>query len=418
MNQIIFEVEISSNGPKGYETATMLAMPCTLAEYHNALQKARIKDGQKCKNELTQICYPGITPGMIGHDVDLLELDLLAIRLASLGEDDRMGLDGLLRAEQAHRNGPIPLSRLINLTFNTDICLLAPHVSSDAELGALLYESGGFSRELTAVLDDVGRGTDLQDLLLTVFGQRHRLTEGGAFTRQGYVEPGKDFKEVYQTGEIAAYFTQAGGPVVLEVTNGTVQEHCSGQDPPVTLTLPAVPGAISDMMQKMGVVSVAECAFRCADCLIPSLRDVINDTIDDEGGIEQVNEFARRLEQQQRVWDEADTVKYKALLAASGHPSLQDAMELMGVLEDYEFRPEVAEPWDYAELVLREKYPDLPEELFQTGQSAQIGQKMLDEGNALITDYGLIRRKDGGQLPVFERNVQGQEMTGPQLGGM
>ena len=43
---------------------------------------------------------------------------------------------------------------------------------------------------------------------------------------------------------------------------------------------------------------------------------------------------------------------------------------------------------------------------------------MLDEGNALITDYGLIRRKDGGQLPVFEREVQDQEMTGPQLGGM
>lgn len=232
------------------------------------------------------------------------------------------------------------------------------------------------------------------------------------------MEPGKDFKEVYQTGEITAYFTQAGGPVVLEVTNGVFQEHCSGQGPPVTLTLPAVPGAISDMLQKMGVVSVAECAFRCIDCLIPSLRDAINDAIDEEGGIEQVNEFARRLEQQQRVWDEADTVKYKALLAASGHPSLQDAMELMDVLDDYEFRPEVAEPWDYAELVLREKYPDLPEELFQTGQATRIGQQMLDEGNAVITDYGLIRRKDGGQLPVFDRGVQGHEMTGPQLGGM
>lgn len=93
-------------------------------------------------------------------------------------------------------------------------------------------------------------------------------------------------------------------------------------------------------------------------------------------------------------------------------------MALMDVLENYEFRPEVAEPWDYAELVLREKYPDLPEELFQTGQPAQIGQQMLDQGGAAITDYGLIRRKDGGQLPVFEREVQDQELTGPQLGGM
>ena len=418
MNQIIFEVEISSNGPKGYETATMLAMPCTLAEYHDALQKARIKDGQKCKNELTQICYPGITPGMIGHDVDLLELDLLAIRLASLGEDDRMGLDGLLQIERKNRGIPIPLSRLINLTYNADICTLAPNISTPQQLGALLYESASLSGEAMALLDTTEPDSQFRNALLKVFGQKHQEDFIGVFTSRGYVEPGKDFKEVYQTGEIAAYFTQAGGPVVLEVTNGTVQEHCSGQDPSVTLTLPAVPGAISDMLQKMGVVSVAECAFRCTDCLIPSLRDVINDTIDDEGGIVQVDEFARRLEQQQRVWDEADTVKHKALLAASGHPSLQDTMDLMDVLGDYEFRPEVAEPWDYAELVLREKYPDLPEELFQTGQSARIGQQMLDEGNALITDYGLIRRKDGGQLPVFEREAQDHELTGPQLGGM
>ena len=64
-------------------------------------------------------------------------------------------------------------------------------------------------------------------------------------------------------------------------------------------------------------------------------------------------------------------------------------------LDQYELRPDVAQPWSYAELVLRVKYPDLPEALFQTGQSAEIGRELLEDRNGVITGYGLIRRLDG-----------------------
>ena len=89
---------------------------------------------------------------------------------------------------------------------------------------------------------------------------------------------------------------------------------------------------------------------------------------------------------------------------------MQEAIQLMHGLDQYELRPEIAEPWDYTEVILREKYPDLPEELFQTPQAARIGQKWLEKGDAAITDYGLLRRKDGGLLPHFqpeqERQIQ------------
>ena len=48
------------------------------------------------------------------------------------------------------------------------------------------------------------------------------------------------------------------------------------------------------------------------------------------------------------------------------HPSLQDATRLMGEIDQYELRPEVAQTWGYAEMMFREKYSALPEELFQT----------------------------------------------------
>ena len=416
MDKKIFKVKISNGTPKSYETATTLELPATWAEFHDALEKARIKDARDCHNELTRIEYPGIQRGMIGDNVNLYELNLLAQRLTMLSKDDRMGLDGLLQIEGGQHIGPIPLPRLINLTYNADICLLAPQVSNNQELGALLYESEMLPLEAMILLDTTEEGSAYRKDLLEVFGKQHQEDHGGVFTRRGYVEPGGDFKEVYRRGEIMPYFNRTGAPVELEVTRSNAQESDSDQESRVILPLPAIQGAIPDVLKRAGAASLDECSFRCVECLVPSLRDPVDDTLKDVDGLEQVNEFAQSLAQKKRVWDAADRIKYKALLEAAGHPDLQDATELMHDLDQYELRPEIAEPWDYAEAVLREKYPDLPEELFQTPQAARIGQRMLEEDHAAITDYGLLRRKDGGQLPVFQRETQ--TMDGPQMGGM
>ena len=412
----VFEVEISNGSPKGYETATTLEMPATWAEFHDALEKARIKDARDCCNELTRIWYAGITGDMIGEDVNLYELNLLAQRLAALSEDDWMGLNGLLQIEAAQRDGPIPLPRLINLTFNADICLLAPRVSNYRELGALLYESEMLPQEAMTLLDTTEEDSAFRKDLLEVFGKQYQEAHGGIFTRRGYVEPGNDFKEVYNRKEIMPYFNRTGAPVVLEVRKGFFNDPAYDNDLTATLDLPAVDDAIWNAVETVDAASMKECAFHCVDCRIPSLRGSINDAIEDEGGIEQVNVFAQMLSQRQRVWDTASFTKYKALLDASGNPNLEQAIELAKELDQYELRPEIAEPWDYTEVILREKYPDLPEDLFQTPQAAWIGQKWLEQGDAAITDYGLIRRKDGGPLPCF-RQEQAQQ-TQFQRGGM
>lgn len=321
-----------------------------------------------------------------------------------------MGLDGLLQIEGRQHIGPIPLPRLINLTYNTDICTLAPHVFTVQELGTLLYESEVLPKEAIALLDTMESGSAFQNALLKAFGQKHQEDFDGVFTSRGYVEPGNDFKEVYRRGGIMAYFDRFGAPIELEVTRSGVRESDSGQETPVILSLPAIQGAISDVLKRVDAASLDECSFRCVECLIPSLRDTVDDALSDVDGFDQVNEFAQSLAQKKRVWNEADRIKYKALLEASGHPDLQEAIQLMHNLDQYELRPEIAEPWDYTEVILREKYPDLPEELFQTPQAARIGQKWLEQGDAAITDYGLIRRKDGGLLPHFqpeqERQIQ------------
>ena len=413
MDKKVFEVEISSGSPESYKTSAVLTMPCTQAEFRDALQKARIQDIRTCSNELTRVTYPGITSDMVGQNVDLLELNLLAIRLTMLGEDDRMGLDCLLQVERGNRGSPIPLSRLINLTFNADICLLAPQVSNTQELGALLYEGEMLSDEAMALLDTTEEGGDFRKRLLEVLGEHHQKEHDGVFTSWGYAEPGVDFKEVYQKGEMFC-FARSSAPVVLEVRKGFFDDPSYDNDETAILNLPAEDTDIWRAVDKVDAVSVDECAFRCIDCEIPSLREAVDDAIDQEGGIGMVNEFAENMAQKKRVWREEDWIKYKALLSVAGHPHLQDAIQLMHGLDAYELRPDVAATWDYAELVLREKYPDLPEELFQTGQAARVGQRMLEENHASITDYGLLRRKDSGQLPVFRK----EQKEAPAWGGM
>ena len=344
---------------------------------------------------------------MIGQDVDLLELNLLALRLTMLSDEDCMGLDGLLRMERERHTGPIPLSRLINLTFNADICLLAPQVTDTQELGALLFEGEMLTDEAMALLDTTEPNSKYREKLLAVFGEQHMESHGGVFTARGYVEPGGDFKEVYRKGEMFP-FLLAGGAVTLEIS------YDGGQ--PVTLKLPALEADIQKALGAVGAVSPEECAFRCVDCEIPALREAVDASIHEEGGIRQTNEFARLIAQKERVWHEADFIKYKALLAASGSTNLQDAMQLTHGLDQYELIQNVAQTWDYAALVLREKYPDLPEELFQTPQAAQVGRNYLAGGDVAITDYGLIRSRDGSQLPVFEQSPEQSEQ--PQMGGM
>ena len=152
---------------------------------------------------------------------------------------------------------------------------------------------------------------------------------------------------------------------------------------------------IGQAIDKVGANSEKECGFQCVECLIPSLREMINDAIADAGGLAPAEKMATLLKQKQRIWNEDAIIKYKAILEASGCSGLQDAIRLMEDLDQYELRPDVAQPWGYAELVLREKYPDLPEALFQTGQSAEIGRELLEDRNGVITEYGLIRRLDG-----------------------
>ena len=399
----VFLVEIGNGGPKSYETSVTLEMPATWAEFHDAAQKARIEEPRHCRNELLQSRSKEIPAALIGCDVNLYELNLLARRLTMLTEDQAFGFEGLLKMEQKKHSGAIPLPRLINLTFNTDQCCVASCVHNSRELGALLLDGEMLSDEAAALLETTEPDSDFRNSLLALFGEKHMEDEGGVITSRGYVEMSGEIEEIYGIPCEVPYFERSGAPVVLHVSKGFFNDPAYDNDLGATLDLPAIVGAVDRAVDAVDAASIDECGFRCVDCLIPAAREWINDAIDDEGGIDLANAFARKLWEMGRRVPLPDQIKYKALLEASGCSGLQDAMKLAEELDLYEFRPEIAESWDYAEAALRERYPDLPPILFQTSQAANAGSEMLERDHAALTSYGLIRRKDGEPLPVFEQ---------------
>ncbi|WP_417341667.1 hypothetical protein [Evtepia gabavorous] len=279
-----FEVEISNGGPRGYETAITLKLPATWAEFHDALQKARIPDGRNCGIELTRSWWAGLSSELIGGAQNLYELNLFAMRLTMLTSVELLSMDGLLKMEQARGTKSIPIPRLINLTFNAD-CHILPDVFNDESLGAFLYENEMLTKEAMCLLDTTEPGSGYHGRLLEVFGEEHRQTIGGVFTSCGYMESnGESFEEVYRPGQMA-YFDRSGSPVVLEVTMGRFDDPAYDSDKSIFLNLPAVGNAIGQAIDKVGANSEKECGFQCVECLIPSLREMINDAIADAGGL-------------------------------------------------------------------------------------------------------------------------------------
>lgn len=400
-----FRVEVSNGKQNEYATAVMLDLPVSWAEFHDAMERARVEDARDCRIEIWKTRSLELRTALDRYPHNLYELNLLAQRLTMLQPEQKMPFAGLVTMEVQKKKDAVPLNRLINLTFNTENCCVASHVKNDKDLGRLFYDSEMFSEEAMALLDTMEHGSRHMDELLAVLSRQHREDNGGVFVAGGYVEnSGGDIQEVYVPGRMA-YFTRSGAPVVLEVCKGFFNDPACDNEWTVTLDLPAGEIAMQRAAETVGAASLEECAYRCVDCLVPSAREMIDNAED----WQQANRFAQKLYALER---RTTPLLYKALLEATECADLADAISLMDTLEDYELLPEAATPGDVTRLSLQAKYPDLPDTLLWGVHAETLGSELLSNGTAKLTGYGLLRRRDGGPLPELGL---GQQYTGPTM---
>jgi hypothetical protein len=397
-----------------------LELPFTQDEYHDALQKARATDlHTPVTIELTYTQRASLRPytmgmgdGTFSDTRDLLELNLLARRLDEMDEDALDGFEAMMLLEERKSGPPIPVARLINMTYEAAGCIQAGNIRTNADLGKLLYENDMLPEEVvdqTLALTPTGSfGEEVPVEWLSLLGRQHMESSNGVIAAKGYFECPTDISEVYKRGEMS-YFDRLAGTVVLDISSGSFGKKDTAEGKVAKLCLPAHLAKIDGVLEKIGAASLDECRWRCADCVIPAARP----WIDQAESIGQIEEFADFLHD----WERRELPKrYKALLQAAKCSDLDTALRLGADLDAYEFAADQATPAHYGKAALYEIYGDeAGDALYPYMDCFKYGKDLMAAENAEITDYGIIRHKDFEPVQAPEPDESEAEDLGMEM---
>ena len=280
--------------------------------------------------------------------------------------------EGLVCMDIRKGGETIPIGSLIDYAYSGECCHVVEDIVTDEELGRFLVENG-FIPETDAIPD-----ATLELLDYAQIGKNHREAEGSTFTGFGYVERHSEPRQVYKTLDLTP--KKPAYTILAETYDGNRVEF------PYPANAP------------MGTEPV-----RCVDCAAPSLIGL-------SGGMETVDLLARRL----AGLEPKVMTAYKALLETAGCEDLQSAETLIDSLDEYIFSPQYSSPIEVAKGELSVVLCDEDAAtLIPHLNLYQYGQALIERCGGMLTNYGLIERKDGQpvQSPEQQPRQGGMEMS-------
>jgi hypothetical protein len=385
----IMGLEIRRPGSFGNNTFATVVLPATPYELADALDRARVTDDRVIYSLEILGCELDYLPQFISPSTNLYELNYLAQRLAMLNEWELDCFTGMVMMDTVRTEyAPIPVERLINMTYSMADCNIAYEAHDDMSLGKF-YADNDFVPALENLPENILSWLDYGKI-----GKELREGEGGVFTPNGYVVQNGEIAKAYQSGDAIP----TGKPdytVLLRVTKGYFNDPEYDNGLSAILKLPADDETLYRAVEKVEAASPKECAFTAVDCVIPRLTEKITDDMEDTNGgsYDIVNELAGQLRHLDR---EGSIPTYKAMLeAAPDDISLEDALDLGYQSEGFALMREAATPADYAKAELAKYTIPMKEELFADAILYHYGEKLMEHNNATATDYGVLISRDG-----------------------
>ena len=385
MNKV-FTVSLCNPDKDTYVTLELPADPYTVLD---AWERLRLAPDTRVEWEMEDYGeFPVLFPGLQSGE-GFPALNALAERLVSLSEQQRTAFEGLVRLE-SRRSGVIPLHMFAALAEQAEHCQVVPEATDDASLGRI-YAANGSIPEVKDVPDRVFELLDFQ-----LLGRRVRQSEGGIFTRQGYVVPDGNWKpaegqEPRSAPEAPTSFFR------LELQLGEERAE---------LTLPAGQELV-EVRDQMDAVGISNCTVTAFHSRVPQLPAAWATPEQ----LDTLNCLAIRL----TVLEDREPlklIKYKAVLEASPPTSLEDAMALTERLDAYNLNWAAASPEDVARGELRRSMGEENADLLCRYLNLYgYGEALIQRYGGELTDYGLLTRVDG-------QPVQNPLPPQPKLGGM
>ena len=369
MNKV-FTVSLCNPDKDTYVTLELPADPYTVLD---AWERLRLAPDTRVEWEMEDYGeFPVLFPGLQSGE-GFPALNALAERLTSLDSRQRTAFEGLVRLKSS-RSGVIPLRTFAALAEQAEHCQVVPKATDDASLGRV-YAANGSIPEVKDVPDKVFELLDFQ-----LLGRRIRQSEGGVFTRQGYVVPDGNWKP-----------TEGQEPrIAPEVPTGFFRLELRLGEERAELTLPAGQELVEvrDQMEAVGISNCAVTAFHSRVPQFPAAWATPE-------RLDTLNCLALRL----TVLEDREPlklVKYKAVLETSPPTSLEDAMALTEQLDAYNLNWVTASPEDVARGELRRSMEEENADLLCRYLNLYgYGEALIQQYGGELTDYGLLTRADG-----------------------
>ena len=389
-----FTINFYRTGHPGDESFGTVELPATWNELQDAKEKARITDNYVAYSvEVSEINRDCLTD-QIPEKVNPLELNLLAQRLDKMSKQESGIFKGMVTIEARQRKGePIPLPQLINLTHNTDNCHVAHGVHNDKALGKWLYENDMLPDAEYEKATFKTWESAYADEYFALLGRKHRETENGTFSPVGYIEI-ESIDEVYKAGQ-SMFVERFDSPVILEMSKGFFNDPVYDNDLTATMYLPASIRDINAAIDKVGAASIKECAYHCADCVIPQVKEMIDDT----ENLDYVNQFAEALA---GLEGRTQNTVYKAVWETVKPPDLESAAALVSEIDQYNLNSNMGCPEDYAKEYLDRLKPDAG--IAEYINLYPLGKELMQRDNTVQTSYGFLTRKDGEPISQTSQN--------------
>ena len=397
MRKVFYTYALSGNMIESGSEA-FLNLPASPYEMLDAMDKLRLSEGSDVKFIVNEYYRFGCLVPFLGEPNDLHALNALAQKLSELDDRQETAFEGLLKMEINKKGGSIGLPRLIDLAYSADCCHVVEEALNDSQLGRFLAENG-FVPGVDNLPDAVFDMLDFERI-----GREHRQREGGILMERdadhsgGYVEQHSDLVEAYKSLDLTAH-----RPDYIFRIGVTHHPDAAETGKIVYLDLPATAEQWQQAENELGELGWLGTVIDSIDSLVPRLGDMLISTED----MPDLNRLAQRLAD----LPAKDVITFKAILEAADCRDLDRAEQLMDTLDEYTFSPQFSSPIEVAKGELSVILCDGErEQITPCLNLYKYGQALIQDGGGVLTDYGLLERKDGQPVQAVEQQ--------PQQGGM